>query len=284
MYHAIVNEKVNAVALDHRVFLLTKATNRAMIKCVNNLLFCKGDFVIYKGKTVSGILLAAGSSNRMGLNINKVYLSLKAQQIPALYYPLAAFEENDYIDEIVIVVRTEDRAELQDMIIHEKFPRKPVWIAIGGENRYDSVYNGLSISTGEIVMIHDGARPLLKQRFISDCVEAMDAFPGAIVGVKSIDRLCYTDKNGNMVQGGFEGNTYRVQTPQCFRAKILKECHDKIADKSNITDDSTLLERCGYPVKMLAGDETNIKITVPSDINIAEHYIMHDEEIYDLLA
>jgi len=218
------------------------------------------------------------------LNINKVYLTLKAQQIPALYYPLAAFAKNDYVDEIVIVVRRDDRKQLQEMINHEKFPIKPVWIAIGGEKRYDSVYSGLLRVTGDIVLVHDGARPLLKQRFISDCIESMDDFVGAIVGIKNIDRICVADKSGHMIKQSVEGNIYRVQTPQCFHTNILKECHEKISDKSYITDDSTLIEMCGYNVKMIKGDETNIKITVPSDIIIAEHYILNDEEIFSLMA
>ena len=229
-------------------------------------------------------MLAAGASNRMKLNINKVYLTLKTQQIPAIYYPLAAFEQNNYIDEIVIVIRAEDREYLQDMLVHEKFPRKPVWIAIGGEHRYDSVYNGLLKATGDIVLIHDAARPLLKQRLISDCIEAMEESPGSITGIKSANRICFTDENGFMVPNSIVDNVVMAQTPQCFDAKVLKACHEKIVDKSGVTDDSTLLEQCGYKVKLLPGDETNIKITVPSDIVVAETFILHDEEVFNLLV
>jgi len=248
-----------------------------------HLTYFIGGYAIYKGKTVSGILLAAGSSSRMNININKVYITLKTQQIRALYYPLAAFGKNGYIDEIIIVIREEDRAELQDMIIDE-YPGKPVKITIGGDNRYDSVYNGLLKAAGDIVLIHDGARPLLKQRFISVCVEAMDKYPGAIVGVKNIDRICFVDENDYVVELKSNGTVYRVQTPQCFHAGILKECHERVTDKRSVTDDSTLLEKCGYKVKMLPGDATNIKITVPADVFIAEHYISLDKEILDLPA
>jgi 2-C-methyl-D-erythritol 4-phosphate cytidylyltransferase len=255
---------------------------------------------MFKGKTVSGILLAAGSGNRMEVDVNKVYLpldapyhsltaekndffELKENQVPALYYPLAALEENEYIDEIILVIREEDKRFLNDTLIQKKFPRKPVRITVGGQNRYDSVYKGLLRSKGDIALIHDGARPLLKQQFITDCVEAMDEFPGAVVGIKSVDRLCSVDEKSKLVQLiGLEINAYLVQTPQCFHAKILKECHEKTTDKSNVKDDSTLLELNGYEVKMLPGSKANIKITFPSDMLIAGQHVQNDEELLGL--
>ncbi len=228
------------------------------------------------------MLMAAGSGRRMNLNINKVYLTLRAQQIPALYYPLAACEKHPYIDEIVVVVRREDTEELQKLIIHEKFPHKPVWVALGGENRYDSVRNGLQKVTGDIVLVHDGARPLLRRRFITECVEAMDEHPGATLGVRNIDRICY-NADGFVAENRPEGVLCRVQTPQCFSTALLRECHEAVADKTGVADDSTLLELCGHRVKIIEGDETNMKITVPTDVIIAEHYISHDEEILGLL-
>ena len=227
--------------------------------------------------------MAAGSGNRMKINANKVYLTLKAQQIPALYYPLAAFEKNNYIDEIVIVVRREDDEEVKNMVNHERFPQKPVKIVIGGGERYESVYNGLLETTGDIVLIHDGARPLLKQRFISDCVEAMDTYKGAAVGIENVDQLYVADENGFFVSK-IEGTVYRIQTPQCFHTNIIKECHEKVADKSKVKDDSMLLEACGYKFTILSGHESNIKITHASDAIIAESLILQDEEIFNLFA
>lgn len=228
--------------------------------------------------------MAAGSSNRMNMNINKVYLLLNAHNISALLYPLAALDKNEYIDEIVIVIRDEDRALLEGAVLREKLPKKDVRIAIGGELRSDSVYNGLLMATGDIVMVHDGARPLLKQRFISDCVEAMDEYVGAIVGVKCIDTICTVDENGYLAKREEQASLFRAQTPQCFYKNVLLECHEKVKDKRAVTDDSALLELCGYTVKMLPGEEANIKLTVPIDIIIAEQCILNDDEIFNLLA
>lgn len=229
------------------------------------------------------MVLAAGSANRMNLNINKVYLSLNSFSIPALHYPLAALEINRYVDEIVIAVKEEDRDIISDMIIHEKFPKKPVWIVRGGKNRYDSVYNSLQQASGDIVIVHDGARPLLKQKYINDCIEIMDKEVGATVAIPMTDTSWTVDESGFLAEKIDHTVMFRIQTPQCFHTKVLRECHERVLDKSDITDDTTLLERCGYRVKLLSGGESNVKLTYQTDIISAEHYILNDEEIFNLL-
>ena len=238
---------------------------------------------MFGDKTVSAILLAGGSSSRMKLNVNKVFLSLKATQTRVLFFPLAAFMKNDYVDEIIIVCRAEDKSDLEAMIAHKNFPKKNTKITVGGKNRYDSVYNGLLKATGDIALIHDGARPILRQQIISDCVEAMEDFHGAIVGISNVDRLCSVDDGGLIDENSeFPKNVYLVQTPQCFHTKTIRDCHEKILDKSEIKDDSRLLELCGYKVKMLPGDKMNIKITFPADLGIVELYIQNDKEMREL--
>lgn len=243
-----------------------------------------GVSLIFNGKKVSAVLLAAGASSRMNMNINKVYLLLNAYNTSALFYPLMALDKNEYIDEIVIVIRGGERELFESMVLRGKLLQKNVLFAAGGEWRSDSVYNGLLKATGDIVLVHDGARPLLKQRFISDCVEAMEEYAGAVVGVKCADTICSVDENNCLAQREEQARLYRVQTPQCFRKEILLECHEKIMEKRGITDDSALLELCGYRVRMLRGDESNIKLTVPTDIIIAEQCILNDDELLNLLA
>ena len=240
---------------------------------------------MFGDKKVSAILLAGGSGSRMELDVNKVFLSLKSPRTRVLFFPLAALYKNKYIDEIIIVCRLDEEKELEAVtaeiagIFREFFPKKPIKMTVGGENRYDSVYNGLLKVSGDIAIIHDGARPILKQRIISGCVEAMNQFHGAIVGMRNVDRLCSVDENGLIDESAeFPQNVYLVQTPQCFHTKIIKECHKKISDKSNVKDDSTLLELCGYNVKMLPGDKSNVKITYPEDLKNVEYYIQNDEE------
>ena len=243
-----------------------------------------GVIAIFKGQKVTAILLAAGSGSRMKLNINKVYHTHKTQNIPLLYYPLAALEKNDYVDEIILVIRRDDSEEVKKVVNRGRFPKKPVKIVIGGEKRYDSVYNGILKAAGDIVLIHDGARPLLKQRFITDCIEAMDTYPGSVVGIENVDQIYYlADENGCAISK-LQGTVYRIQTPQCFHTRVIKECHKKVLDKRNVADDSILLELCGHKFKIVPGDESNIKITHAKDVVAAESFILSDEEIFNLYA
>ena len=265
---------------------------------------------MFGDKKVSAILLAGGAGRRMGSDVNKVFLSLRSMQAQVLFFPLAALCRHEYVDEIIIVCRAEDREDLDALIggvcgdgvcgdeisgisgdsgvVGENLTAKfktPIKVVVGGENRYDSVYNGLLCATGDIALIHDGARPILKRRIISDCVEAMEDFHGAIVGLRNVDRLCSVDESGLIVENAeFPENVFLVQTPQCFHTKIIKECHEKVSEKSDVKDDSTLLELCGYKVKMLPGDKSNIKITYSDDLDIIEHYIQNDEEMIGLLG
>ena len=235
-------------------------------------------------KTVSAILLAGGSSSRMRLNVNKVFLFMKSAQARVLFFPLAALLKNEYIDEIIIVCRAEDKKDLETMISHKNFPKKSTKITVGGKHRYDSVYNGLLLATGDIALIHDGARPILRQRIISDCVEAMGDFYGAVASISNVDRLCSVDENGLLANNtDFPKNVFLAQTPQCFHTEIIKECHEKVLDKSSVKDDSRLLELCGYDVKMLPGDKMNVKITFPEDMKIVELYIQNDKEMRELV-
>ena len=238
---------------------------------------------MFGDKAVSAILLAGGSGSRMEQNVNKVFLCVNSAHV--LFFPLAALCKNEYIDEIIIVCRPDDKNELESILAKGKLPKKPVKITIGGEKRYDSVYNGLLAAKGDIAIIHDGARPILRQRIISDCVEAMEDYKGAVVGLKNVDRLCCVTENGLICENAlFPKNVYLVQTPQCFHTKIIKECHEKVLDKSNVKDDSSLLELCGYKVKMLNGDNTNIKITFSEDIKTVENILQNDEEMLNLLS
>lgn len=229
------------------------------------------------------MVLAAGSGSRMKLNQNKVYLSLGGGSLPVLHYPLAAFDRHPYVDEIVLVIRREDRELVEEMRAHACFPRKPVRVVEGGERRSDSVCNALAAAGGDIVIIHDGARPLLKQRYISDCIEAMATVDGATVAIPCTDTLWAVDSAGQFVEKRDNQGLYRIQTPQCFAAAVLRECHEATPDKSSITDDSTVLAARGHRVKLLPGSQTNIKLTYQDDLALAEQYIRMDEEIRGLI-
>lgn len=215
-------------------------------------------------KAVTGIILVAGESRRYGKNRNKNFELLNGKSV--LSYSIRAFEDNNYIDNIIIVIRKQDR-KIVENIIEKEGINKTVNIITGGKSREESVYNAIKGITSDIVVIHDGARPAIKQKHINSLLESMKDFKGATVGVKSKDTIKITDDNGIVISTTKRKNTWIIQTPQCFDRKVLLTLHEKFKS-DEITDDCELIEKGGYKVKILDGDYTNIKITTSEDIDI----------------
>lgn len=214
--------------------------------------------------SVTAIILVAGNSTRYGQNRNKNFEMLNGKMI--LEYSLNVFNTNTYIDNIIIVSK-EDEKETVEKVISKNNLQNKVTVVIGGKTRQESVYNAISKATSDIVIIHDGARPMIKQKYISDCIEAMETIKGATIGVKSKDTIKITDENNIVIETTKRANTWVIQTPQCFDRKTLLNMHEKYKNEE-CTDDCMLLEKENYKVKIIEGDYTNIKITTYEDINI----------------
>lgn len=214
--------------------------------------------------SVTAVILVAGNSTRYGQNRNKNFEMLNGKMV--LEYSLNAFNTNNYIDNIIIVSK-EDEKETVKKVIEEQNLQKEVTIVIGGKTRQESVYNAISKTASDIVIIHDGARPMIKQKYISDCIETMETIKGATIGVKSKDTIKITDENNIVIETTKRANTWVIQTPQCFDRKTLLNMHEKYKNEE-CTDDCMLLEKENYKVKIIEGDYTNIKITTYEDINI----------------
>lgn len=220
-------------------------------------------------KTVTAIILVAGSSTRFGKNRNKNLELINNKSI--LSYSLNAFNTNKHIDEIIVVVRNEDRENIEKIIKEENISKK-ISIVLGGNSRKESVYNALKNTTNDIAIIHDGARPAIKQEYIDNCLEAMNEYKGVTVGVKSKDTIKIVDDNQIVINSTNRENTYIIQTPQCFDRKLLFELHNKYS-ALEVTDDCMLLEKDGYKVKIIEGDYTNIKVTTYSDMEVIQEFI-----------
>lgn len=220
-------------------------------------------------KTVTGVILVAGNSTRFGQNRNKNFELINGKSI--LSYSINAFNNNQYIDNIIIVIKQDDRETVQK-IIDEQEINKNIDIVIGGASRQESVYNAIKTTISDIVIIHDGARPAIKQEYINKSIEEMSNFKGVTIGVKSKDTTKITDDNGIVINSTNRSNTYVIQTPQCFDREILLSLHEKYKD-TEVTDDCMLLEKGGYEVKIIEGDYTNIKVTTFSDMNIIKEFL-----------
>ena len=222
-----------------------------------------------KDKSVVGVILAAGNSSRYGKNMNKNFELLNGK--PVITYSLNIFDKNKYIDSIMIAVKKEEIFVLED-ILRQELHNKNIHIVIGGNTRQESVYNCISKTDSDIAIIHDGARPLIKDNYVDSCIEAMEEYKGVTVGVKSKDTVKITDDNNIVVNTTNRNNTWLIQTPQCFDRKILLTAHEKYKD-DNVTDDCYLLEREGYNIKIIESDYSNLKITTCDDLSMVKKLV-----------
>ena len=223
-----------------------------------------------KGKEkVTAIILAAGNSVRFGTNTNKNFEIINGKSV--LSYSLNAFNQNPYIDNIVIATKENEKEIVKDIVNKESYT-KNIQIVTGGNTRKESVYNCIKNLDSNIVIIHDGARPLIKQEYINKCIESMNEFNGVTIGVKSKDTIKIADENNLVINTTKRDNTWLIQTPQCFNKEILLEMHKKYKN-DDTTDDCALLEKNNYKIKIIEGDYKNIKITTLEDIKIVNEFI-----------
>lgn len=221
------------------------------------------------GRTVTAIILIAGNSTRFGQNRNKNFEIINGK--PIIVYSLEEFDKNKYIDNIIIATKKSDIDKFKNIIQKEQLTKK-VDIVLGGETRKESVYNCIKNTDSDIVIIHDGARPVIKQDYISKCIEEMKEYKGVTMGVKTKDTIKITDENDIVINTTKRSNTWVIQTPQCFERKILLEMHQKYQGEE-ITDDCILMEKGNYRVKVLEGEYTNVKVTTYEDIKIVKEFL-----------
>lgn len=220
---------------------------------------------MYNNKSVTGIILAAGNSSRYGKNINKNFEQINDKYI--LEFSLIAFNENKYIDEIIVILKDSERKIVEKILLRHKY-KKEIKLINGGSTRNESVYNGIKETESDIILIHDGARAAIKDEYINKCIEAMEEYKGATIAVRSKDTIKVADENNIVINTPKRNNTWQVQTPQCFNRKILLEEILKYNFSSDITDECSLLEDAGYEVKLICGDYSNIKLTDSDDLKI----------------
>lgn len=221
-------------------------------------------------KKVTAIILAAGNSVRYGQNRNKNLEVVNNQTI--LEYSLNEFNKNKKIDDIIIATKKSDLEDI-NKIIYKNRSNKPIKTVIGGSTRQESVYNSINSTDSNIVIIHDAARPMIKQEYIDNCINEMDNFKGVTIGVKSKDTIKIASDNGIIEQTTNRANTWIIQTPQCFDRLSLLEAHDKFKNDPDITDDCMILERNNEKVKIISGDYSNIKLTTFDDLNLVNEFL-----------
>lgn len=216
------------------------------------------------------LIPAAGSGKRMGSDRNKLLLNLLGR--PILAWTLLAAEASRSIRWIGIMGQPIDFADFQT-IIDGLALTKPVVLIQGGDTRQASVFNGLQALPEEAqqVLIHDGARCLATPDLFDRCAESLQTCDGLIAAIAVKDTIKVVDAAMVVQDTPDRSNLWAAQTPQGFSVPLLKKCHTEgVAQGWEVTDDAALFERCGLAVKIVPGEETNLKVTTPVDLAIAE--------------
>ncbi len=214
---------------------------------------------------VTAIVLAAGRSTRMGGGENKQFIELLGQ--PLIHYSLAAFEQCCAVDNIVLV-RRPDYAEQAEKIARQF--QKIVAFADGGVERQHSVWNGLEKATGDIVAVHDGARPLVTPALIEATIASALAHGTGIAATKVVDTIKEAEDKV-VIRTIDRTKLWAVQTPQTVRADLLRQAYQQVFAKGLVvTDEAAAVELLGHPVHLVETPFLNLKITTPSDLAMAE--------------
>ncbi len=217
------------------------------------------------------VILAGGSGSRVGGALPKQFLQVDGREIIA--YTIEAFECNTHIDEIAIVCRAEYVEQMREIVARNHFG-KVTKILEGGKERYDSSLAAINAYSApdDVLLLHDGVRPLVSQRIIDDCVAAMEEYKAVGVAVKSTDTIVQVDEHECIVATPARSCLRNMQTPQCFRLEVIRKAYEKaLCDPHFVTTDD-----CGVvvrylpevPVYIVEGETTNIKVTYKEDLEL----------------
>ncbi len=202
---------------------------------------------------------------------NKLLLEILGE--PILAWTLKAAQQAEGISWIGIIGQPADWQDFKDILVSLKLTKSVEFIQ-GGSTRQESVYNGLRALPGDVqhVLIHDGARCLATPELFNRCADALKEVSGFIAAIPVKDTIKVVSPNTQAIESTPDrSHLWAAQTPQGFDVALLKRCHDRGRQEGwAVTDDAALLEKCEIPVHIVEGEETNLKVTTPVDLAIAE--------------
>lgn len=229
-----------------------------------------------KNRRNFALIPAAGMGKRMGANINKQYLLLHEK--PVVAHTLQRFQNSRLIDGIILVTPLDEISFCRQEVVERYGIHKLLEIVAGGAERQHSVYNGLVAleqyaEPDDLVLIHDGARPLITDKIIEDSVRVAGNGDAALVAVPTKDTIKIV-KDGYVLETPERSTLWQAQTPQTFRLGMILDAHRKAAEEQYLgTDDCSLYERYKRGVQIVTGCYRNIKITTPEDLLLAETFL-----------
>jgi 2-C-methyl-D-erythritol 4-phosphate cytidylyltransferase len=220
------------------------------------------------------IIVAAGQGLRMHTDRRKQFLYLSGQ--PILMHTLCIFDACCDIDQLIVVVPSEEIPYCQEKILKPAGLDGEVSLVAGGKRRQDSVYNGLASIADDngIVLIHDGVRPLVSKKIINACIQGALRWGSCIPVIPPVDTPKQVNETG-VISRTIDRKVLRMaQTPQAFQLPIIRKAHQTaIKNGWQATDDASLVERLGLDVHIVQGMQENLKITTAQDMALAQFYL-----------
>jgi len=220
------------------------------------------------------IIVSAGKGQRFMEGRKKQFFLLADK--PILTHTLDKFENCPLIDSILLVVGQEDMDYCLKEIIEKNRYRKISQIVPGGKRRQDSVKNGMDALSRDanIVVIHDGVRPFVTRGMIEDSIHSAQRFGAVVLAMPVKETIKIANADGTVLKTLDRESLWQIQTPQTFQAHVIKEAYQKATENGFVgTDDASLVERLGMKVHILPGSYTNIKITTPEDLILANLFL-----------
>lgn len=228
------------------------------------------------------LIPAAGSGRRMGSQRNKLLLPLLGQ--PVIAWTLLAAKQSKQIHWIGIIGQPDDWPDFKEIVANLGLS-KSVHFIQGGSTRQESVYRGLQglPVVADRVLIHDGARCLVTPDLFDRCIKELEHCAGLIAAVPVKDTIKVVNATTQIIESTPDRSyLWAAQTPQGFQVEALRQCHEEgLRQGWEVTDDAALFEQCGLPVKIVPGEETNLKVTTPVDLTIAEFILRQRIEVKD---
>ena len=223
---------------------------------------------------VTAIIVAAGKSERMGAATDKAFLNLGPK--PVVAWSLLAFERCADVDQIVLVVRTEQIVAAKAVVRMFGISKVRAVVA-GGARRQDSVANGLKeldVDT-RLVVVHDGARPCVTPETVSETVKLARRCGAAAVGQRIWDSVKLVEKGTSVTRTEDRTRLWTVQTPQAFDVRLLRRAYAVVAEERlEVTDDASAVEHLGETVKIYETEKPNFKITTVEDLQVAAAVVL----------
>ena len=226
----------------------------------------------------TAVIVAAGKGRRMGTEISKQFLPLCGKEI--LAHTVEKFEKAACIRDIILLTGGDALQDVRQMV-QEYGWKKIISVTEGGKERQDSVFLGLQQvpQDTEIVLIHDGVRPFVTEEILERSIAAAKETGGCVAGVPAKDTIKVCDAEGFAIATPDRSTLRQIQTPQTFRRKEILAAYEKAkADGFLGTDDASVAEHSGFPVRVIMGSYSNIKITTKEDLLIGAAFLKEETE------